>query len=730
MLIHIARSISPAEGSVQIPGGIFEVRWGILAVSKSMTTVPHTEMLQVNIKTDKSRIVKATGSSQSKGFAVDDEDDVVFAHLSPNGIPVEYSEVVSNIIRLAIKRDGEGGGKALLGGDLEVRWGTEATCEPRFPFVPPSGMIQVHTATGDARLVLKIPRHHKPIGLASGTRAAAKGHKNFVWEYETRDGSFESFDEETTAALNSMWADGAGGRKVCFLLESDIDPLPPEIESPVSRMPVQRATSSLETVSIGALVGQRLVKAAERVKRIVSGVRSSYVVPTVDDDANDVRKPNFEVNLETMKQTNLGTGRIRNVRKRFAERDDLQAAAVDEELLTEREFEKSKSRALGLSDTNFMSANRASIVHSASTIHGDCWVCVGSGRVSSELPKDFDHEAALEKEANDEFVCSVCYDEGMVGVSSSCGKHYFCAKCAKGSLEAARELGQLPVYCPMCRADWPAGTTEKNTKVGRMDGIAMAFLVQEGVLAEDAAQRLLRLHNKSIGTNEPVCLTCSNKSCSRYLALQSSSYPGSLEPHGGDRYCYAGQFYNADDPSAHNMGDFDKLKVSLAACECGMTYCIRCFTKATVHHRCLNLDNGVDDELALTLIKKTIVCGKSCPACGQFLEKNEGCDVFMCGTNAHGDMNMVLRRGTGCGHEFDWNTMKPLRNGRPGQPANDKQILFMDANDPRRQKTHISIEEAVQLGFIDATEYHSLATRGDGLLEVSAMELKKRTGAD
>ena len=286
--------------------------------------------------------MKATGSSQSKGLAVDDEDDVVFAHLSPNGIPVEYSEVVSNIIRLAIKRDGEGG-ESSPRRNLECD-GDGSDVRAAFPPCP-SGMIQVHTATGDARLVLKIPRHHKPIGLASGTRAAATGHKNFVWEYETRDGSFESFDEETTAALNSMWADGAGGRKVCFLLESDIAPLPPEIESPASRMPVQRATSSLETVSIGALVGQRLVKAAERVKRIVSGVRSSYVVPTVDDDTNDVRKPNFEVNLETMKQTNLGTGRIRNVRKRFAERDDLQAAAVDEELLTEREFEKQEQGA-------------------------------------------------------------------------------------------------------------------------------------------------------------------------------------------------------------------------------------------------------------------------------------------------------------------------------------------------------------------------------------------------
>ena len=99
MLIDIARSISPAEGSVLIPGGPFEVRWGLKAVSKSMTTVPHTEMLQVNIQTDKSRMVKATGSSQSNGLLVDDEDDVVFAHLSPNGIPVEYSEAMSVLAR-------------------------------------------------------------------------------------------------------------------------------------------------------------------------------------------------------------------------------------------------------------------------------------------------------------------------------------------------------------------------------------------------------------------------------------------------------------------------------------------------------------------------------------------------------------------------------------------------------------------------------------------------------
>lgn len=82
------------------------------------------------------------------------------------------------------------------------------------------------------------------------------------------------------------------------------------------------------------------------------------------------------------------------------------------------------------------------------------------------------------------------------------------------------------------------------------------------------------------------------------------------------------------------------------------------------------------------MLKAVITCGKECPACGQFIEKNAGCHVMMCGTHAHGDMATVLRLGTGCGHEFDWNTMAPLRNGTPGHPANDKQVRFRPGYDP------------------------------------------------
>ena len=58
-----------------------------------------------------------------------------------------------------------------------------------------------------------------------------------------------------------------------------------------------------------------------------------------------------------------------------------------------------------------------------------------------------------------------------------------------------------------------------------------------------------------------------------------------------------------------------------------------------------------------------------------FMEKNEGCPSMTCGTRAHGRVEDALRNG-GCAHEFDWNSMLPLKNGRPGQPFNDRQVNF------------------------------------------------------
>ena len=68
--------------------------------------------------------------------------------------------------------------------------------------------------------------------------------------------------------------------------------------------------------------------------------------------------------------------------------------------------------------------------------------------------------------------------------------------------------------------------------------------------------------------------------------------------------------------------------------------------------------------------------GKECPGCGFFIQKAEGCHIMQCGGfGAHKDMETCMRNG-GCGHEFDWNSMQPLRFGKPGEPANERQVRF------------------------------------------------------
>ena len=131
-------------------------------------------------------------------------------------------------------------------------------------------------------------------------------------------------------------------------------------------------------------------------------------------------------------------------------------------------------------------------------------------------------------------------------------------------------------------------------------------------------------------------------------------------------------------PGEPRLGAFFDVKegvaVRLGRCPCGALICSRC--KALVPaadgmtHLCK--DATADDPASRELIAKI---GKKCPACGLFIEKNAGCPSMMCGTRAHGSIRDALRNG-GCAHEFDWNSMRPLKNGRPGQPFNDRQVNF------------------------------------------------------
>ena len=67
---------------------------------------------------------------------------------------------------------------------------------------------------------------------------------------------------------------------------------------------------------------------------------------------------------------------------------------------------------------------------------------------------------------------------------------------------------------------------------------------------------------------------------------------------------------------------------------------------------------AAEDASTLALLSSI---GKACPCCGNFIEKNEGCDVMMCGDSAHGYLAKALQNG-GCGASFKWSTLKLKTN--------------------------------------------------------------------
>jgi hypothetical protein len=66
---------------------------------------------------------------------------------------------------------------------------------------------------------------------------------------------------------------------------------------------------------------------------------------------------------------------------------------------------------------------------------------------------------------------------------------------------------------------------------------------------------------------------------------------------------------------------------------------------------CKEATSVVDSET-----KALIRVGRKCPSYGNFNQKTEGCDIMMCGTDAHGRVADALRKG-GCALIFNWQTL-------------------------------------------------------------------------
>jgi len=125
-------------------------------------------------------------------------------------------------------------------------------------------------------------------------------------------------------------------------------------------------------------------------------------------------------------------------------------------------------------------------------------------------------------------------------------------------------------------------------------------------------------------------------------------------------------------PSGEPMDE--KLAVRLGQCpNCAAAICTRCKTmvqpEAMLSHMCAEV-TAETDPATLALMAKI---GKKCPACGKFVEKTAGCNIMMCGTNAHGRVNDALRNG-GCAFIFDWASLKACEDGHGYYDINDKWV--------------------------------------------------------
>jgi hypothetical protein len=298
-----------------------------------------------------------------------------------------------------------------------------------------------------------------------------------------------------------------------------------------------------------------------------------------------------------------------------------------------------------------------------------CVVCSGSGQVCVELSPQQAAEAAAPQEEG-KYDCQVCYGDGEYCMSSTCGRHYFCQDCIQHSLKAIIEMGQFPAQCPMCRVEAGGDSSTNKVSVGAIDDMSLSFLQARGAIPRD----LLFRFAKAARAGQPSSDEISNVSacpagCGQYFYDEHSAYR--------DLPVKLGDFFNVDE---------DNLAIRLGECTCGAAVCVRC--KSVVEpderatHMCKKVDAETDEKTKALMAK----IGKKCPACGKLVEKTEGCNIMMCGTNAHGKVADALRNG-GCAYIFDWTTMRGCNdshgyhdiNGvwqRGKGPKTDRQVLL------------------------------------------------------
>ena len=212
----------------------------------------------------------------------------------------------------------------------------------------------------------------------------------------------------------------------------------------------------------------------------------------------------------------------------------------------------------------------------------------------------------------------------------------------------------------------------------------MTFLQKRNVISKEFQFRFMRRQNK----DEKLFFACPAK-CGNYLIDVDPTYV--LREHA---------------PA-----------VKTERCPCGKGVCVQCHQLVPEHefytHRCpeASADHTMDDAASLALMKKI---GKQCPNCNNFIIKNDGCNVMMCGDRAHGSLRKAIKSG-GCGQQFYWTTLeKYVTNFHNDLTQNDR----VESSDPPVRYRQEIAKYKKELGIEMSNEENLVATIDFDSLEV------------
>ncbi len=267
-------------------------------------------------------------------------------------------------------------------------------------------------------------------------------------------------------------------------------------------------------------------------------------------------------------------------------------------------------------------------------INATCWMCLGSGKTSKAI-------AELEAPDLDDLNCMICWEPAEFGLSTVC-THFYCSYCIKQHLETSLEMGQIPIYCPACKATHGSKKGEKP-KVGRVEESVLTFLERRNVIDTDTQFRIMIAERRKRDASEQgkEFFACPAK-CGNYL-IHEDTASGTMQIVQGKNG--PKMVFNLKKPGV---------------CKCGTLVCVKCHIKLDENswkkHKCNEGGGGAKmDAKTLATLRKN---AKQCPNCQGWVQKSDGCDTMMCGTNSHGSILQAIRNG-GCGHQFYWSSLKP-----------------------------------------------------------------------